>query len=157
MFQRCVSQDSSTTSRDLRHSGWGSHTHHRRQELLDYLDDFSSGDGRVHLSPRPLSSEASLRGSEVLALTGFGDLTATAPSGCVDNGSGKHGPLGLDVSSLSPDLFKVLPEVGFEVFPDRELGHTFSTDPVCLDLSLSKLPSLPKHPTYLRIFFGQMG
>ncbi|KAI3353040.1 hypothetical protein L3Q82_019613, partial [Scortum barcoo] len=57
MLQRRVSQDSPTTSRDLRYSGRISSTPGALplQELANYLSDFGLGDGRVHLrvpSPR---------------------------------------------------------------------------------------------------------
>ncbi|KAI3353722.1 hypothetical protein L3Q82_004955 [Scortum barcoo] len=51
MLQRRVSQDSPTTSRDLRYSGRISSTPRRlaTEELANYLSDFGLGDGRVHL------------------------------------------------------------------------------------------------------------
>ncbi|KAI3377712.1 hypothetical protein L3Q82_008870 [Scortum barcoo] len=51
MLQRRVSQDSPTTSRDLRYSGRISSTPGALplEELTNYLSDFGLGDGRVHL------------------------------------------------------------------------------------------------------------
>ncbi|KAI3369756.1 hypothetical protein L3Q82_024579, partial [Scortum barcoo] len=50
-YKRRVSQDSPTTSRDLRYSGRISSTPGALppRSLLNYLSDFGSGDGRVHL------------------------------------------------------------------------------------------------------------
>ena len=60
-------------------------------------------------------------GSGIAATTGTGDLMATAPDSCVNNGSGEHGPFGLNVPSLPRNLDKALPDVGVEDLPDRGL------------------------------------
>ena len=53
-------------------------------------------------------------------MTGNGELTATASKSRVNNGSGEHGPFGLNVPSLPRDLAKALPEVGVEDLPEPE-------------------------------------
>lgn len=60
-------------------------------------------------------------------MTYTGDLTA--PNSCATNGSGKHGPLGLNVPSLPQDQVKVLLEVVVEELPVGEFHHRFSTHP----------------------------
>ncbi|KAK3509536.1 hypothetical protein QTP70_001253 [Hemibagrus guttatus] len=67
--------------------------------------------------------------SGIAATTGTRDLTATTPDGCVNNGGGEHGPLGLNVPNLPRDLVEPLPEVGVEDPPNRGISKTFPTDP----------------------------
>ena len=61
--------------------------------------------------------------------TGAGDLTVTVSNSRVNNGSGEHGPFGLNVPNLPQDLVKVLLEVGVEDLPDRGFHQTFPSDP----------------------------
>ncbi len=49
--------------------------------------------------------------SGIAASTGTRDLTATAPSGCVNNGGREHGPLGLNISKLPRNPVEAPPEV----------------------------------------------
>lgn len=53
----------------------------------------------------------------IVATTGTRYLTATASDSRVHNGRVDHGSLGLNVSNLSRDLVKALPEVGAEGLP----------------------------------------
>ena len=65
----------------------------------------------------------------IVATTGTGDLTATALDSGVDNGSGEHGPFGLNVPSLPQNLDKTLLEVGVEDLPYRGICQMFPADP----------------------------
>ncbi|KAK3562082.1 hypothetical protein QTP86_027175 [Hemibagrus guttatus] len=124
MLQRHVSQDSPTTSRDLRY--WCLAT----KELLNYLSDLSLGDelgilGLWFLYRRrcpPLCLG-------IATATGTRDLTATAPDGYINNGGGKHGPLRLHVPNLPRNLVETLLEVGVEDPPNRGISKTFPIDP----------------------------
>ena len=62
-------------------------------------------------------------------MTGTGYLTATATTSHVNNGSGEHGPFGLNVPSLPQDLVKALLEVRVEDLPDRGFCQMFPADP----------------------------
>ncbi|XP_008310860.3 dynein assembly factor 3, axonemal-like [Cynoglossus semilaevis] len=53
----------------------------------------------------------------IVATTGTRYLTATASDSRIHNGRVDHGSLGLNVSNLSRDLVKALPEVGAEGLP----------------------------------------
>ncbi|XP_056114747.1 uncharacterized protein LOC130091080 [Rhinichthys klamathensis goyatoka] len=92
-------------------------------------------------------------GSGIAASTGTGDLTATAPSGRVDNGGGEHGPLRLNISSLPRDLVEAPPEVGVEDLSDRRLGQTFPADPYSTFGSAEsvQLPPPPSDPTHHQV------
>ena len=68
-------------------------------------------------------------GLGIAATTGTGDPTATAPDSRINNGSGEHGPFGLNVPSLPQDLGKALPEVGVTDLPARGFRQTFPADP----------------------------
>ncbi|XP_028318078.1 uncharacterized protein LOC114472959 [Gouania willdenowi] len=68
-------------------------------------------------------------GSGIAAATGTRDFTATAANGCIDDGGGEHGPLGLHVSHLPRDLVEAHLEVGVKDPTDRGIHQTFPTDP----------------------------
>ena len=89
-------------------------------------------------------------GSGIAATTGTGDLTATAPDSRVNNGSGEHGPFGLNVPSLPRDLVKALPEVGVKDLPDRGFHQMFPADPHNMFGSV-QLPPLPADPTHYQV------
>lgn len=55
--------------------------------------------------------------SGIAATTSTGDLTAAALNSYVNDGSGGHGPLGLNISSLLWDLVNCLPELVVEDIP----------------------------------------
>ncbi|XP_078800178.1 uncharacterized protein LOC144990530 [Oryzias latipes] len=95
-------------------------------------------------------------GSGVTAATGTRDLATTAPSSSRDNGSGKHGPLGLNVPKLPRYPFEVLPDVGVKDFPNGGLSQTFPEDPHSMFGSSKSFqpPSPPANSTHHHIVIG---
>ena len=78
---------------------------------------------------------------------------ATALYSYVNNGSGEHGPFGLNVPSPPRDLVKALLEVGVEDLPDKGFRQTFLADPYNTFGSAKsvQLPPLPVDPTHHQV------
>ncbi|XDV42619.1 hypothetical protein PO909_011248 [Leuciscus waleckii] len=66
-------------------------------------------------------------GSGIAVSTGTVDITATAPSGHIENGGGEHGPLRLNISRLPRDLVEAPPEMSVVPEPKLEVIPTISS------------------------------